>query len=595
MALTEERKKQLLQQAAAMKIAPVSSTPSGGLTEERKRALLEQANQMGIKPTQNEGFLKSTARSILTTPAKVGVGVTNLFRSAVPLAKGIVADSDEEKLRLANEARKELDSPRNLPFLGRTEPITKSTDTGNELVKKSLGAGLELGSYIPAAGAAKAVTQGLVKGAASKILPAAIEGAAGGFMAGTGSSLAQGKGVKESVETGAETALIGGALGGAFSAARPLVTKAIPDATKTLLSKMSGLDRDTIETVINRAPEIKQAREAGVTREMYMGGVKNKIDDIRSSLSDLGSLYNPVRELETNFVVIPKDKDIIGDVLSKYNIGTNKGKLVFTNESAVLSDVDKKALQDFYTENAKEKVMSGNAFLNTRERLARLANYDSRTRDTLERIAGDIRSEYNVYGKKQLPGLRELDEEYAPLRQFFKKDIQQFIDKDGEVKMSKVVSALKNPNKSKELKSLEKFYPDAVKDFEILASLEDVTLAGEKFKVGTYANGLLSGGSILSGAAGGATLGVPGVIGGLLLSNPKFILNALETYGLARSSALGALKSAADKTIPRVIEKIRSGVKVNADEAKTINKAITDILENPKRYENLDWGQIINK
>lgn len=538
------------------------------------------ANYEKLKPAQQqqapqpqEGFLKSMAKSILKTPASIATSAYNVAKAApealASIGQQLVGDTAGAKESQAR-AEYELQKSRQVPLLGKTAPITTQYDTDAQRLKKTVGAGVELGSYAVGGGAAKTIIGGGLAKNVGRVGLGALEAGASGAMATGGQAAAEGKSAQE-ITSAAGTGLKFGALaGGAFGLA-PVVAKAAAQGVKPLakygLTKALGVEGSTLSTTAKYGKEVRAARKQGLTREALGEKVQTAVDVIKKDISDVGRLYDPIRTLETNFVTIPPQKNLFKEVISKYGYDINEktGKLIKSAESKPLSSGDIKSLEDFYSQYGKEKVLSANGFLNTREKLSKMADYQSPTRDTLDRIAADIREKYNEFGRPQLPGLQQVDADYAPLRQFFDKDIKQFVDKDRKVKLSKVMSALKNPNNKNKLVSLEKVAPGITKDFEILAAIEDIAVAGEKHKVGAYAQSILFGGGFIAGGPAGA-------LATLIVTNPKIIFPILEHY--STTSAFF------QKNLGSAIEKLKQGIKPNSIESKAISMALKLELKN---------------
>lgn len=147
----------------------------------------EVAEKLGIKKVistpvqqpQQEGFLKSTAKSILKPFGEVGTSAYNLAKSIGYLTIGKTEKAGEE-----------LKKERELPFLGKTKPAITGEEGAIKLGRKVAGYGLEIGSYAPIGFGLSGIAKAGFKGAVGQGLKrGAIEGAIGGGMMGAGEPL----------------------------------------------------------------------------------------------------------------------------------------------------------------------------------------------------------------------------------------------------------------------------------------------------------------------------------------------------------------------------------------------------------------------
>jgi len=567
--------------------------------QQNKVDLKSQLQQLRKQPTptaseqpEQPGFFKSIAQGLGKMVAEPAVAVKNLVQSAPTYAQAIaqgISGDMKGASKTGMQAEKMLGASANVPFLGEVKPaFAEKAIAGDDLglAKEVLGRGAELGSFIPGGGAASTVVKGGIKGLAKSAVPAMIESGVSGSLGFGGQALKENKPFSEVATESAK----GFGVGAAFGAV-PVVAKGLTGLAgktgKFAAAKATGLEGSTIETALKRGPELAEARKAGFTREGLADKVKSRVTSIKNDLSETGKQYNPIRELETNYVSIPQERNLFREAISKfgYDIDEQTGKLLRSAESKPLSNADISSLEDFYSQYGKDRVLSANGFLNTREKLGKMADYTSPTRGTLEKISEDIREKYNEFGRKQLPGLEDVDAEWAPLKKFMTEDVKAFTDKDGNVKLAKVMSALKNPNNADKLAKLEKVSPGITDDFQILAAIEDITAAGEKSKVGTYAQSLIFGGGI--GLAGAGVVGGPiAALLGVIVSNPKVIIPIIETYSKLKTKALGKLGSLSkvEGVANSAIQKIKSGVKPNPAEEKLVSEAIKDAAVNQKAY-----------
>ena len=191
----------------------IGNAPAGSRPEVLLREIVARGNIVEGFNEPKKGILRSIAEGVVRPAARVGVQALNFGESLVDLAKGDVAG--------ANAA---TNKTRNVPLLGQVAPYVKGSDSFGQAAKKTIGAGLEVGStYIGGAGGGGILKQGL-KGA---VLQGAKEGVKTGFSAGvlqgTGSGLVENKSVGQSLKQGVVSGLGGAAIGGAVGVTLPVL------------------------------------------------------------------------------------------------------------------------------------------------------------------------------------------------------------------------------------------------------------------------------------------------------------------------------------------------------------------------------------
>jgi hypothetical protein len=189
----------------------------------------EQKPEISIKtsevvPAQGEekvSFGKEVVRGLLKTPARLATNLVN----AGQIALG-----------------KEQTQPFSGSLLGEVKPVGNTGNMGQDL-KESVGAGLELSSYLVGGGGTKVGTEAALQGLkyAKPVLPQIAKasgiGALSGLMYGGGTSAAEGN----SATKIAVDSLIGGVTGGAGGA--------IFGTLGAVLAKARGITNDTMNIV----------------------------------------------------------------------------------------------------------------------------------------------------------------------------------------------------------------------------------------------------------------------------------------------------------------------------------------------------------
>lgn len=564
MALTPERQQELLSKAQSMGLQP-----QAGLTEQKKSELLQRAQSMGLKPIQpQEGLLSSIGKSILETPAKLGTAIYNVASSAGPAATAVGLDILGEKERSKQQqilAEQELNKARDLPFLGKTEPMfAKNVAAGNDLgvLKEAIGGAAELASYGIGGGAAKNIVGGGLKGALGRVALGTGEAALGGAMQAGGQAAVQGKSAGEIFSAAGKGALYGGATGGVLGAA-PILAKgaaklAAPTA-KFAIGKSIGVGTEHIGTILNpeTAADFAAARASNLGREELATKVTSKFENLKDEVAGLGKAYEPIRA-STAQVDIPNG--YWNEKLSSLGVKLKDG-VVDRTTSKVMTQADANAINDFLQTYAKEGPVKAEDFLRSREGLANIAKYDMAKSTVSTDIGSSLREAFNNDFRANVPGLAEADAAFAPVRQFFG-ELSKDLTTGGKYKpnlFSKIANA---GNKSNQvlLERLEKLSPGITKDIKILAALENIELASSGQKVGAYGQGILLGG------VGALTGGPVGAVIGAILSSPRIIVPILEKIAAARGLATGFAEKLGNKII--------KGVKPSAFESKIIKDAI---------------------
>jgi len=533
------------------------------------------SNYQKLKPAEQqksaqpqEGLLSSIGKSILETPAKLGTAIYNVASSAGPAATAVGLDILGEKERSKQQqilAEQELNKARDLPFLGKTEPMfAKNVAAGNDLgvLKEAIGGAAELASYGIGGGAAKNIVGGGLKGALGRVALGTGEAALGGAMQAGGQAAVQGKSAGEIASAAGKGALYGGATGGVLGAA-PILAKgaaklAAPTA-KFAIGKSIGVGTEHIGTILNpeTAADFAAARASNLGREELATKVTSKFEGLKNEVAGLGKAYEPIRA-STAQVDIPSG--YWNEKLSSLGVKLKDG-VVDRSTSKVMTQADANAINDFLQTYAKEGPVVAEDFLRSREGLANIAKYDMAKSTVSTDIGSSLREAFNNDFRANVPGLAEADAAFAPVRQFFG-ELSKDLTTGGKYKpnlFSKIANA---GNKSNQvlLEKLERLSPGITKDIKILAALENIELASSGQKVGAYGQGILLGG------VGALTGGPVGAVIGAILSSPKIIVPILEKIAAARGLATGFAEKLGNKII--------KGVKPSSFESNIIKEAI---------------------
>lgn len=372
---------------------------------------------------------------------------------------------------------------------------------------------------------------------------------AGGNVAMLGTSFfGGGQGWKVALKAGEAGAKMAGMAGKAAKA----TGAGVENVGAFAASQLTGIPRQGIQTIANSPEKFTKEAMAQTNRLSLAGKVKDAIDGRLSELSNTGAEYTAIRQ-GTDSVVVPKKG--ISDALEKYGITMQNGKVVTSAETVPLGAGDISAIENFFAQYGDAK-LSANGFLNARQALSQMSDYDATKTGYAEKIARDLRSVYDEHGKIQIKGLAELDAKYASEIKELKKIKQDYLTADGSLKdgaLSKIAS-LGGKGKDLVLERLEKVVPTIREDVNILNVVE--SLDNADFKVGAYAKSGLVGGV----ASGGNPVAA---FGAMLLANPSISVPIIRAYGAVKGIVTEG-----------IIEKMKSGAKLAKDELKLIDKAL---------------------
>lgn len=318
--------------------------------------------------------------------------------------------------------------------------------------------------------------------------------------------------------------------------------------TTSAASYVTGLDKATIQNIVNNPEAFSKIARDNVDRGGLAGEVKTAIDTRLKDLSETGKGYenlrkaNPHPELEINVTKIPENT--ISDVLKKYNIELVDGKIKTGVESTPLSPTDVSKLQHFVDTYGNETKLSNNAFLNARSALSDLSKYEQGATGRLNIIARDLRTAYDTQGKSQIPGLKELDAIYAPEVSFLKQIKKDYLNKDGTFKDNAINKIANSTGAGKEnlLNRLENVMPGITKRVQILKAVEDIEKSNG---IKAYQYSKLAT-KIAVGAGGYALGGITGTIIAEIIANPSIAVPLLRGYGYTSEQLLPILKTLKD-------------------------------------------------
>lgn len=314
----------------------------------------------------------------------------------------------------------------------------------------------------------------------------------------------------------------------------PLVSK----TSRYVTSQATGLNPETITELVKNPAAFK-----GVTSESRVqtaNAVKDALESRLSELSGLGKEYQVLRD-SNQIVTVPENT--IRTVLNKYGVKLDgNNQIVTTAESRPLSVGDRNAIQEFINNYGKERVLSSNAFLNTREALSNLAKYDASKTNLSTTISRELRSAYDTLGKKQIKGLEILDTQYAPERQLLGQVKKDILTPQGDLKDGAISRIANLTGKGKEnlLARMKEIVPDIEQRVKVIKAVEDIERTTGQ-KTGTYVRAAIAGGGLYTG-------NVPVIIMSIL-TQPQIAVPLLKGAGYVGQRAtpiLNAVKEIAN-------------------------------------------------
>lgn len=488
-----------------------------GLTISEVRQAATSAGDTIPEPS----FLGTLAQPVVTAGARfgqaIGAGVASALGKA-PVVKSQVFEA---------------------PLLGSIPIPAQQAITSPRGVHQILGQTVETaGMLAPVGRIAKTVAPAL-----GKTLGLAAGLGASGYGVETGVNLQEGAENPFSVGFGTLIPAAIPIVGKALSAGVPATAKALRFAT----AKASGLTPDEISTIITKPNEFVAARAQALDRFTIANQVEQRFSALKKEASEIGAGYNPIRESGTVFKF---DKNPFDEVLGKYKIGLENGKLSLSKESPALSGGDVAAVERVFSQYGFDNELTPNAFLNLRSALDDLANWGRdplRTKNS-ESIFRDLRTAYDDIGKAKIPKLKETDEAFAPVRKEIASLEKDFIEyKDGrwalkDTAINKINNAT-NKGRDKVLDRLEKYVPGITQQIQLVKALEGIEAASGN-RVGAYAQSLLVGGGLFSVGVNPAFALI-----GLAMAMPEVMVPILVQFGKLRGFSSEVIRSLAGKLV----------------------------------------------
>lgn len=349
---------------------------------------------------------------------------------------------------------------------------------------------------------------------------------------------------------------------------------------KFVVSQATGLNTSTIKEIVSNPGAFSPGTMTTTTRASLGNKVQDALKASIESLSELGEGYDPIRASNVK-VKIPSSvidsysgtgnvakrahSGIIHDVLGGMGISlSDSGRISAGKGAPPLSGGDISSLERFINQYGKDGDLTPHEFLNLRSGLSELSAFDKSKTKVSEDIARELRARYDKIGKTEIPGLEELDAEYAPRIKELDKLRADYLNADGTLKDLALnrIAGMTGKGQDEILSRLEGLVPGITKEIDTLKAVEDIAHTKEH-KLGTYGRGAVSGFVTTGGSPIGAAIGA-------IIASPDIAVPLLRKFGEAKGKANGAIES--------IIKKIEAGKKLSPADEKVFAERAADFV-----------------
>lgn len=298
----------------------------------------------------------------------------------------------------------------------------------------------------------------------------------------------------------------------------------------TTAEQITGIPAETLADNFLHGEDYTAAARANLDRGGLAQEFGDAVDSIFQNKSDVGAEYGPIRE---SGITVSVPAEVIKQAFADSGLtitqtldkeGNPAWDIAKPTASTRLSAGDVSHFKQLLDQYGASH-LTADQFLNAREKFSEYANYDGKT-TAASKLAKDLRGAYEKLGDEQIPALKKLDEEFAPIKNQTK-TLKQFLTKDPEtgqmvLKDNTASKLAKAINKPQLIKTLEKISPGITHKIEVLKNIEAVEDA-MKIKVGTYTKSILTGGAVATG-------NIPLVVG-MIIAHPAVITKILRGFG----------------------------------------------------------------
>lgn len=347
-------------------------------------------------------------------------------------------------------------------------------------------------------------------------------------------------------------------------------------ASRFLAGQLTGISPQTIEKIIADPAQFSKDAQSQITRPAVADDIAKAIAARQAELSGTGKEYGGIRTADTPVPVSPSYLDEL--LTQKAGVAIDNGTIKATGKSAVRSPGDISALQsklyDVWQPEFQKGYLTPEEYLNFRDDMAKMAYNDSgigKSTD-LAHLAERLRGQTNADLRQHIPGLEELDKNFAPQQTELKALSQGLIGKDGNLSDSAINKIANATGKGKDplLNRLETLSPGVTDRIKILKAVEDLQNSRE-VKTGTY---------LRAGALGAGIFTLnPFLLVSAIASIPEIAVPLLRGVGYSTGTINGVLKtlgvnSAISKLAPAAKSAVQAGG-IGAPSAQNAEQAPT--------------------
>lgn len=370
-----------------------------------------------------------------------------------------------------------------------------------------------------------------------------------------------------------------------IAGAGKLISKSGP-LTSEVGSQLTGFEPRTIDAIISHPEQFSPEQIATASRTTVAKQVEEALQARIAHLDETGGGYDALRAaVKTpagfeNLTHVPSANDI--PVVSNFlenelrtaaKVEVTDGQVVAKGSSVIRDAKDVRAAQTLlntWKPEFQKGYLTPEEFLNFRTDLAKLAKFEREFSSSkpLEGVAASIRSSLNKDYRGGVPGLQELDTQFAAEKTSLEELRKGLIDKNGDLldtAINRIANAV-GKGKDEQLARLEQLSPGITKKLEILKAMEDIQKAGGT-KVGTYPSAFLKAGGVIAGIATGNVPLAATAAATMIIASPGIAVPLLRLFGnekgftaavmahLAKYVTLGAASSnavtnSAPQTLP---------------------------------------------
>jgi hypothetical protein len=318
------------------------------------------------------------------------------------------------------------------------------------------------------------------------------------------------------------------------------VGEKVAGATNFVVGQATGLQPDTITQIKNNPVEFSKQAQLDVTRPALAEKIGTAINERQTNLADTGKEYSGIRSYTEPIQVNPNYLENL--IKEKTGLSVVDGKLKTSGSASVrlpgeVNSLQSKLLDVWQPEFAKG-YLTADEFLNFRKDLGQMAYNDSGIgkNGTLANLSDIMRAKVNTDIRPQIPGLAELDSQFAPQITELKALSKGLVDKEGNLTDTAINRIANATGKGKDpfLARLEELQPGVTQQIKILKAVEDIQNA-KGSKVGTYGRAGLA-------TAGAVTLN-PYMIVSAILSMPEIAIPLLRGVGYSSELTSSLLKT----------------------------------------------------